>query len=275
MTGYRETLESVLELESKGAEVGLVGKSLLGRFIPYVKVGTGKTRLIITAAIHAREFVTSGVVISQARYAMQEGVNASVYFVPMVNPDGVEIALGRAKPPSWYLGEPSLWKANARGVDLNVNFPAKWGSGGSNVFSRSFQSYVGEKPLSEPESIALARFTEQILPHSTVSYHSKGRELYFDFYQNEQDLARDGEIAEKINQRLGYKIVTGLDSAGGYKDWCVSRLKIPAFTVEIGDDRLNHPLTSKDVEEDVLRNIDLPQKLTDAIHGRKIYENGA
>ena len=31
-------------------------------------------------------------------------------------------------------------------------------------------------------------------------------------------------------------------SAGGYKDWCIENLKIPAITIEVGDDRLSHPI---------------------------------
>ena len=64
----------------------------------------------------------------------------------MTNPDGVALALGglsSVKEPSRadFLrglngGEDfSLWKANANGVDLNVNFDARWGAGIKNVFS--------------------------------------------------------------------------------------------------------------------------------------------
>ena len=58
--------------------------------------------------------------------------------MPLVNPDGVRIALTRDK----------LWKANAKGVDLNVNFDARWGKGRRNVFSPAAENYVGPMPCS-------------------------------------------------------------------------------------------------------------------------------
>ena len=47
-------------------------------------------------------------------------------------------------------------------------------------------------------------------------------------------------------------------SAGGYKDWCIQKLKIPALTIEIGKDELTHPVSEKNLTEDYARNLDLP-----------------
>ena len=142
MFGYKECVEAIVALEKAGATAGVVGKSLLFREIPFVKIGNGDKKIIITGAIHAREWVTARLVIAQAEYALKNGVDASVWFLPTINPDGVEIALGRSKPPVWFKANASLWKANARGVDLNVNFPARWGTGESNTFTKSSQNYV-------------------------------------------------------------------------------------------------------------------------------------
>ena len=135
MFGYKECVEAIVALEKAGATAGVVGKSLLFREIPFVKIGDGDKKIIITGAIHAREWITARLVIAQAEYALKNGVKASVWFLPTINPDGVEIALGRSKPPVWFNGNVGLWKANARGVDLNVNFPARWGTGKSNTFT--------------------------------------------------------------------------------------------------------------------------------------------
>ena len=67
----------------------------------------------------------------------------------MVNIDGVEIAINN-KP---------LYKANANGVDLNVNFDAKWGSGESNLTTINDENYIGKHPFSESETKALRDFT--------------------------------------------------------------------------------------------------------------------
>ena len=75
----------------------------------------------------------------------------------------------------------SLWKANARGVDLKVNFDAKWGPGKQNVRYPASANYIGSMPFSEPETRALAEFTKEVKPDATISYHTKGGEIYYGF----------------------------------------------------------------------------------------------
>ena len=46
----------------------------------------------------------------------------------------------------------------------------------------------------------------------------------------------------------GYAIKSTPDSAGGYKDWCIQKLKIPALTIEVGDDSLSHPIKLENLD---------------------------
>lgn len=68
-----------------------------------------------------------------------------------------------------------------------------------------------------------------------------------------------------MNERLGYRLGGDeTDSAGGYKDWCVDVLRIPAVTVEIVSDDMEHPLPDDALSEDEWeRNKDLPIRLID------------
>ncbi len=267
MCDYNTVMKKTIELFRKGADVGSIGKSYKGRIIPYIHVGgyTGN-RIIVIAAIHAREHVTSWIALCQACEILKNcSGEDGFYFLPCVNPDGVEIAFGTDEAPLWYDGDPGLYKANARGVDLNVNFNAGWGTGKSNRFSVSGENYVGEYPLSEPESKALAKFTSEVMPSATVGYHSKGREIYYEYKLPERLKKRYRVIAEKLSAVTGYKIVENLPSAGGYKDWCQEKLRIPAFTIEIGDDSLAHPLSEKQVKEDCKRNLFVPQIIAECL----------
>ncbi len=273
---YYETLRDVKRLKNKGAWVGAIGKSEGGADIPVIKVGCGRPTVIITAAIHAREWVTSRLIILQAEKALADGVGGTIYFVPVVNPDGmVLIEKGSAAFPDWerellrangWKDDFSLWKANARAVDLNLNFDARFGCGKGNLTTPASMGYVGKYPFSAAETRALRDFTLSIMPDATVSYHAKGRELYWFFHQTEKAKERDLRIAMRLNERLGYRLGADYtDSAGGYKDWCIEKLKIPAFTVEIGDDNHEHPLPDCVVEEEWKRNADLPQRLVAAL----------
>lgn len=275
MYTYQNLIDDVNYLSFCGEKTGSIGKSLLGNEIYYIHVGSdyGK-QFIITGAIHARENVTASLVIRQAYRNLDSF--AGVYFLPMLNPDGALLVECGASIAGKYeelllsvnpSDDFSLWKANARGVDLNNNFDAKFGLGKGNSFGPAPHGYVGACPFSEPETVALRDFTLKVKPVYTVSYHALGQEVYWDFGQTS---VCDQRIAKQIADILGYKLVDGDGgSSGGYKDWCVST-GIPAVTIEIGPDSLTHPVSEAQIASDVNRNIDLPQKIVKLYD--KIYE---
>ena len=231
-------------LNYKG-EKGIMGYTERGREIPYIKVKkTDFPVVLVHYGIHAREHITSNLSLLQIKDFIKNGTIGTVYFIPMVNIDGVEIAL-RNKP---------LYKANANGVDLNVNFDAKWGSGESNLTTINDENYIGKHPFSESETKALRDFTLKVKPNATISYHAKGEEIYYQFFQEERQRRRDFLLAKSLAVVTGYRLKSTPNSAGGYKDWCIDKLKIPAFTIEVGKDEYSHPLCVKHLLEIYLKN---------------------
>lgn len=236
-------------------EKGYLGVTEKGKLIPYFKVfKTDYPTVIVTYSIHAREYITTFLSFKQIEDYIKFGKKGTVYFVPMVNIDGVEIAL--LKNP--------LYKANVRGVDLNVNFDAKWGMGKYNVRKKGSENYIGEYPFSEKESIALRDFTLLVNPSLTISYHAKGEEIYWYFFQEKEKIKRDYRIAKKIAKTTGYKIKTLFDSTGGYKDWCIDKLKIPSFTIEVGDDKLSHPISEENLDKIYKQNKKVIKVITES-----------
>ena len=195
-------------------------------------------KIIVQASIHAREYITAYLTLELIKDFERSGNNGTVYFIPVVNPDGVKKALT----------ENHLYKANGRKVDLNTNFDARWGTGKNNALYPASENYIGKAPFSENESKALRDFTLKIKPDFTISYHAKGQEIYYEFFQEKDRLERDFCWAQKIAKTTGYKIVSTPYSAGGYKDWCIESLKIPAITIEVGDDRLTHPIKKQQLK---------------------------
>lgn len=216
-------------------EKQIIGKSYLGKNIYCFKVGKGNPILICQYAIHAREYITALLCLKHIKRLKKHKKTGTVYFIPTMNPDGIAIAL--TKNP--------LYKANARGVDLNVNFDARWGKGAKNVFTAGQENYVGKSPFSEIESRLLRDFTIKIKPNATISYHSKGEEIYYEFFQPKNTKARDYGLAKVVSNCTGYQIKSTPNSCGGYKDWCIEKLKIPALTIEVGSDKLSHPITKR------------------------------
>ena len=251
--------------QSFQGEKTVIGKSLLGRHIYAVKIGEGRPTGIAQYAIHGREFIVTELAFLHANIGVKKG---SFWIIPLVNPDGAllsEVGLGSVseeKHKQWLLtlngkADFSLWKANARGVDLNVNFPAKWGKGVKNIKTAGAENYIGKKPFSEPESFALKSFTQKIKPDYTVSYHTKGEEIYWYFHQSKANCFRDEKMALALSKTTGYPLKLAKGSVGGYKDWCIRRFKIPSFTIEAGADTLRHPIRKEGLEDIWAKNKDV------------------
>ena len=166
--------------------------------------------------------------------------NASVYIVPMVNPDGVEIA-----------SKGKYWQANARGVDLNHNYDALWELSKQTEVSYGITEpgptrFGGSFPESEPETKAIANFTRQNNFDVTASFHSQGEVIYYDFCGIVP--AGTEEYLSRFEAVSNYKrdIPEGIASYGGYKDWFIKKYKKPAFTIEIGLGQNPLPLSDFD-----------------------------
>lgn len=279
MYTYNNLLDDVNYLKHYAVDVGHIGASVLGNLIPYVHIGnyTGK-QILFQGAIHARESITAHIIMRQIYEILNnyETLKGGIYFVPMTNPDGNIICergvegldLNRAEFLKEVNGNNnfSLWKANANAVDLNTNFDAGWGSGQSNVTYPSSANFIGESPNSEPETQELIKFTNSVRPRLTVSYHALGREIYWYYHQITPNAIRDKKLVEKLNTKLNYNVVDNdLGSAGGYKDWCIKHLSIPAFTIEAVSNKYSHPIPDVALDDEWEIHKGIPKFLLESI----------
>ena len=271
---YQELINQILQLQEEGLEIFNVGQSTLGKNILATHVGEySGTQIIVQAGIHSREWITSLLLVEQARYLHNNQLVTSggIYFVFITNPDGIEIALDgidvvNCEITRNYLISAnnenldfSTFKANINLVDLNTNFNANWGKGKQNVFCPATENFVGYYPESEREVRNLINLTLKNKPLLTISYHSKGNVIYYGFEnQSEENVSRDKMIGETLSEITGYPLIFTENSTGGYKDWCINTLKIPAYTIEIGDENLPHPLEIETLPEIYQRNKDVP-----------------
>ena len=270
---YQELVQRIVDLQDEGLEIFNAGKSVLGKNILATHVGSyDGTQILIQGGIHAREYISTLLMIEQARYLNAIGAvtRGGIYFVFLTNPDGAEIVLdGINSVPcditKQYLSlanggfDFSQYKANINLVDLNTNFDADWGTGSQNVTCPNTENFIGFYPNSEREVVSLIDFTRQVKPSLTISYHSKGEVIFYGFPgQSEQDLERDRLIGEALSATTGYPLVFTENSSGGYKDWCIRVLTIPSYTIEVGNIDLPHPITDENLPEIFEQNKDVP-----------------
>ena len=131
------------------------GESVQGRSLEVTQRGdpAAPVRLLVVGSVHGNETAGHAVIARLRRLAPPSGVQ--LWLVRTANPDGVSRGT----------------RQNARGVDLNRNFPFRWAGGGA-----AFDTYFpGRAPASEPETRALQRLIAEIEPDLTLYFHQHMR----------------------------------------------------------------------------------------------------
>ena len=285
---YEQSERAILELVAKYPflRTEVLAETSQGRNIRTLVIGNGPRKVIYSAAWHANEWITTPVLLkfvedfAQALTGGGEifGINAgdlaakvTIYTVPMVNPDGVDLvtdAIGPNEPTYQNAAQiaagfpaipfPDGWKANLNGVDLNLQFPAGWLRAREIKFLQGYnrpapRDYVGRAPLHQREARAMAGYTEYIDPDLVLAYHSQGKEIYWSFLDYEVPGAQ--ALGEELARVSGYRLAEPApnSSYAGYKDWFIKIFRRPGYTVEVGSGE--NPLPLSQFEEIYRENL--------------------
>ncbi len=270
-------------------QVSSIGKSELGRDLTLLIVGdpNAEHQVIIQAAIHAREHMTAWTVMAMTEYWLSQGMagmeNTCFHIIPMFNPDGVylaqtgdftaeqlEIYKRDKRKGNTVLSQreyAAVWKANGLGVDLNRNFDAAWKTTSSRA-EPSSERYKGTAANSAAETAALSRYTLEVMPDVTISMHSTGSFMYYEYGKKAGVNDATESLALAVKGVSGYMLMdsTGVN-AGGYKDWCMDALEIPSLTIEIGCDFC--PLEKRELYSIFIRNLRMMPTISQWIEMQK------
>ncbi len=302
---YEDMEQDLFELQKRYPEllqVRSLGTSCDGREIYEAMLGDpeAEKHILIQASIHAREHMNTLVAMRQLEFTLQYYDTADFHDVayselfgdycfhvlPMTNPDGVTIS--QLGPEA--IRSPELravieechqldgggkdywqrWKANGRGVDLNRNFDSGWQEykGTGHISS---DCYKGEAPASEPEVQAILRVAEEYPPICTISYHSTGGCVYWDYGCQGALFQADRALAEAASSLTGYKMtssVTSAQDAAGCSDYFVLERGIPSVTIENGHAAC--PLPPEEFSDIWLANVDLWPTLAELFSDRPV-----
>ena len=278
---YTQMMEDLIKLRQRYSflSLGFYGQSVMGKRIPYMRIGNGQKQVFYSASIHANEWINTVVFmkfIEDFSIAYQNNSeifgqstreiysNASIFIAPMANPDGVDLVLGRIpQNTNFYKNAvaisenypdvpfPSGWKANILGVDLNLQFPANWLEARRIKFEQGYTSpaprdFVGYGPLTEPESLALYDFALERNFRLILTYHTQGEIIYWRYLNYEPKGAE--ELGEEFARISGYTLgdVVETGSYAGYRDWFIQTYNRPGYTVETGKGENPLPISQFD-----------------------------
>lgn len=210
-------------------EVRTIGHSVKGRPIRAWRLGEpGKRPIVLVSTMHGNEPHTRRILESLRDGRAIRGIN--LWVVPTYNPDG--LATGSRR--------------NARGVDLNRNFPYRW-----KDLDGSHES--GRRPASEPETRAMMAFLDEIAPKRVISFHQPLLGVDTD--------TKDAGFARRLARSLRLPRTT-LDCGGlchgTMTMWFNHRFDGSALTVEYGARPSRHRMS-----------VQAPRQVLDALRARR------
>lgn len=234
------------------------GKSTDGRDIWAMRLGaeqahaSEKPAIIYMGGHHAREHLSVEMPLMLAQYLVNQYKagnerimnlmsSRDIHIIPVVNPDG--------KAYDIQDGSYKMWRKNRSrnangtfGTDLNRNYGYKWGTGGSSTNPNN-DTYMGTKPFSEPETLAIKNYVEA---HTNItvllSFHTYSQLILYpwghkyDGIENQKDARVYETMAKKMAEWNKYTPQQSSDlyiASGDTTDWAYGEHKIFAFTFEL------------------------------------------
>lgn len=263
---YEDFIRDSKELEEKYYPLlkkEVIGLSYDNRDIVMLKVGMGKKNIFCVGSVHGRESINLIVLMKIIETYLEGYINHnsikyfqiyqllqtfSIYFIPLLNPDGYMISLkgfGIIKNEKLKIYNRSLkipyyeWKYNGRGVDLNRNFPSvTWRA-------KNEKDYSG----SENETKALITVLKQIPSIGFIDYHSRGKSIYYYRKAMLSDYnSKQKEIAMELSKLTRYQLVPendeieSNDSGGNTVHFYSEYIGGPAITIETVSEEQEFPL---------------------------------
>jgi protein MpaA len=204
------TLAFVHAFRGPGIRTKTIGRSTAGRRIELRQLGAPRWpgELLVFGCIHGDECAAGGVEPISSLTAGCPDPSSDIYFLPNLDPDGTSVGS----------------RLNARGVDLNRNFPSGW-----HPLGRPFgPEYSGPRPFSEPETRLAARVIRAVRPAATIWFHQ---------YRGERPFVRAwGQSAPAAHHfaalaRMPFRLMRW--PAGTGPNWQNQTLGQAAFVVEL------------------------------------------
>ncbi len=229
------------------------------------EVDENEPEILYTGLHHARELISVSQTIYYMWYLLENYEkdpmikqildHTELYFVPIVNPDGLNYNIAGYDPVEDVFtrnhrknmrdnDQNGVFDPEIDGVDLNRNYGHEWGydDEGSSSFEGS-DTYRGPAPFSEPETQAVKFMCDNHDFQLALNYHSYGNLLVYPWGYNDTvtpDSILFSHYGELLTQLNRFVYGTGMQTVGyitngDSDDWMYGEHGTYSFTPEVGD----------------------------------------
>lgn len=200
----------------------IIGYSLKGKPIVAYYYGSGGTTILFSGGIHGTEasgsYILQDWIAHLDTNAYKIPAGRQVVVVPQANPDGLA----------------ANTRDNARGVNIDRNFPTSNWRKDINSANGYRPGGGGESAGSEPETKALMSLTNQLRPRLEISYHAQGSLV------GASACSASAAIARTYASNVGYATMIGTaeetmgyELTGEYEEWICEAYGTPAILIEL------------------------------------------
>lgn len=260
---YFEIKRLISAIAAKYPFVGVsnIGKSAAGREIPVLTLGaTGDFTLFIAGEDPSCRITTLMLLkfiweLSEKILAGEQmcGINIrkamfgrGVAVLPLINPDGYEIAL-RGENGCGHMaqkisklcgGDFSKWRSNLRGVEISRNFfsgfeQRRCDEREHHICGPRYEGFSGYRPESESETTALADFCRNKNVRQLINLSAFGKTVMYS--GNPVVPPRSVKMAEVMAAVTSFTVTPPISNADfGIGDWFTYEFCRPALAVKIG-----------------------------------------
>jgi hypothetical protein len=187
-----------------GGDAERIATTVEGRSVWSFRFGPRRTRgVFLLSLLHACEWVGALSLIDLAERVAERRPDLPLTVVPVANPDGAARAHESALRHTLRFP-----RGNARGIDLNRNFPPF--HHGEGFWSIWPWYRPGPYPESEPETAGIVTLARRIEPAVSLSFHSFGRWFFFPPAHRRKLWAATGRHRASLERvggarRIGYR----------------------------------------------------------------------
>lgn len=235
--------------------IASIGKGWCKRNIYSLSIGEGESSVLFLSDFSDTAGITSEILLTffeRLCVAYKNDLKISavkirsilreqkIVIVPITNPDGLEISCSDGENALCYKGlvqraadnNFSEWISNARGVEIDKNFPYRFSDTKSIMKNSSAFGYKGPFEASELETQAIISFCKDIHPKYTITLSCSGEYISCQCSKCASDCAMMTQVFKSVSG-LPIKRIKPCEAYGSFGGWFAKSFSAPSFCFSV------------------------------------------